>query len=121
MSVSRVEFLVPFRGTTEKRTASSVQNSEPVYPPTLFRVGGERYYITISCDTLAHPQQVSENMPRLLCRRYLPLDLLEDTGMTGEPHRPSSTDGHSSVSLLISIVLRLSILAGWRRDYIRYS
>lgn len=35
--------------------------------------------------------------------------------MTGMPHRPSSTDGHSSVSLLISIVLRLSTLSGYRR------
>jgi len=69
----------------------------------------------ISCDTLAHPQQVSENMPRLLRRRYLLLDLLEDTGITGEPHRPSSTDGHSSVSSSFSIVLSSSTLPGYRR------
>src|ERR1700722_18318246 len=68
-----------------------------------------------SCDTLAHPQQVSEYMPRLLRRRYLPLDLLEDTGMTGKPHRPSSTDGPSSVYSSLSIVLSSSTLAGYRR------
>jgi hypothetical protein len=34
--------------------------------------------------------------------------------MTGEPHRPSSTDGHPSLSLLISIVLRRSTLPGYR-------
>ena len=39
--------------------------------------------------------------------------------MTGMPHRPSSTDGHPSVSLLISFaiafVLRPSTLPGYRR------
>jgi hypothetical protein len=39
--------------------------------------------------------------------------------MTGMPHRPSSTDGHPSVSLLISFaiafVLRRSTLPGYRR------
>jgi hypothetical protein len=35
--------------------------------------------------------------------------------MTGVPHRPSSSDGHPSVSLLIAIALRRSTLAGLRR------
>ena len=35
--------------------------------------------------------------------------------MTGVPHRPSSIDGHPSVSLLIAIALRRSTLAGYRR------
>ena len=32
--------------------------------------------------------------------------------MTGMPHRPSSTDGHLLLSLLISNVLRLSTTTG---------
>jgi hypothetical protein len=35
--------------------------------------------------------------------------------MTGMPHRPSSTDGHPSVSLLLAIALRRSTLPGYRR------
>jgi hypothetical protein len=34
--------------------------------------------------------------------------------MTGKPRRPSSTDGHPSLSLLITIVLRRSTLPGYR-------
>jgi hypothetical protein len=39
--------------------------------------------------------------------------------MTSVPHRPSSSDGYPSVSLLISLAIALvlcrSTLAGWRR------
>lgn len=35
--------------------------------------------------------------------------------MTGEPHRPSSTDGHPSVPLLLAFALRRSTLPGYRR------
>jgi hypothetical protein len=35
--------------------------------------------------------------------------------MTGMPHRPSSTDGQSSVSLLIAFALRRFTLPGYRR------
>ena len=58
-----------------------------------------------------YPKNIAANVPRPIYR----LDLLEVTDMTGMPHRPSSTDGHPSVSLLIAIALRPSTLPGYRR------
>jgi hypothetical protein len=57
------------------------------------------------------PQNIAANNSQSIYR----LCLLEDTGMTSTPHRPSSSDGHPSVSLLIAIALRRSTLAGDRR------
>jgi len=58
-----------------------------------------------------YSKNIAPSIPRSIFR----LCLLEVTGMTGMPHRPSSSDGHPSVSLLIAIALRRSTLSGYRR------
>ena len=68
------------------------------------------YYFRRPNCLLLSVEYIATDIPRTI----LPLVLLEDTDMTGSPHRPSSTDGHPSVSLLIAIALRHSTLPGDR-------
>ena len=64
------------------------------------------------------PPSILDRYPKNICANIshpiFRLCLLEVTGMTGMPHRPSSSDGHPSVSLLIAIALRRSTVSGYR-------
>lgn len=76
-------------------------------------------YYNPTLDFLVIPLSIRKGYPKNIVangqRTIYSLYLLEVTGMTGKPHRPSSTDGHSSVSLLIAFALRRSTLSGYRR------
>jgi hypothetical protein len=65
--------------------------------PQPFRAEDLPCIIYRSCDTLAYPQRVSEKIAADIPRSIYRLVLLEFTGMTGMPHRPSSSDGQSPV------------------------
>ena len=82
-----------------------------MYPQPL-RVAVASIISLCCCSTAVYPQQVSEKIAADIPLSIYTLDLLEVTGMTGKPHRPSSTDGHSPVFVFVSSP---STLTGYRR------